>query len=95
MAPSLSYAPHKPFRCSALAEPVHGSAPDLVGAGQANPTGMILSTALLFRHLGWAQEAASIESAVASALRNGAATPDIGGQLRTDEMGLALRSGLA
>ena len=94
MAPSLSYAPHRPFRCAALAEPVHGSAPDLVGTGQANPTGMILSTALLFRHMDWEAEAASIESSVALALRGGAATPDIGGRLRTDEMGLALRSGL-
>lgn len=95
IAPSLSYAPHKPFRCSALAEPVHGSAPDLEGTGQANPTGMILSTALLFRYLEWESEATSIESSVALALRDGAATPDIGGRLKTSEMGLALRSGLS
>ena len=94
LAPSLSYAPHKPFRCSALAEPVHGSAPDLVGKEKANPGGMILSTAMLFRHLGWEEEASAIEDAVALALRGGAATPDLGGQLTTREMGAALRKGL-
>ena len=94
LAPSLSYAPHRPFRCAGLAEPVHGSAPDLVGTGRANPGGMILSTALLFRHLGWASEAEAIEAAVARALQAGAATPDLGGSLDTRRMGEALRAGL-
>ncbi|HTL98075.1 MAG TPA: isocitrate/isopropylmalate family dehydrogenase [Holophagaceae bacterium] len=94
LAPSLSHAPHGPFRCAALAEPVHGSAPDLAGRGQANPGGMILSTALLFRHLGWEAEAAAIEASVAQGLRAGAATPDLGGKLTTQEMGAALRAGL-
>ncbi|HZU53173.1 MAG TPA: isocitrate/isopropylmalate family dehydrogenase [Holophagaceae bacterium] len=95
LAPSLSYAPHKPFRCSALTEPVHGSAPDLAGMGKANPGGMILSAALLFRHLGWEEEAAAIEASVTSALRAGAATADLGGSLTTAEMGAALRANLA
>ena len=95
LAPSLSYAPHRPFRCAALAEPVHGSAPDLVGKGKANPGGAILSTALLFRHLGWEPEAAAIEASVSAALRAGAATPDLGGTLTTAQMGAALRAGLA
>lgn len=94
VAPSLSHAPHRPFRCAALAEPVHGSAPDLTGTGRANPTGMILSTALLFRHFGWEQEASAIEASVAEALRGGVATPDLGGKLTTQEMGRALRAGL-
>jgi homoisocitrate dehydrogenase len=34
----------------ALAEPVHGSAPDIVGTGKANPAAAILSLALLARH---------------------------------------------
>jgi 3-isopropylmalate dehydrogenase len=95
LAPSLSFAPHAPFRCAALAEPVHGSAPDLAGRGLANPAGMILSAALLFRHLGWAEEAGAIEASVAEALRRGAATRDLGGRLGTAEMGAALRAGLA
>ncbi|MBS1765865.1 MAG: isocitrate/isopropylmalate dehydrogenase family protein [Acidobacteria bacterium] len=95
VAPSLSYAPHRPFRCTALAEPVHGSAPDLAGRGIANPTGMILSTALLFRHLGWHEEAERIQASVANALKRGAATPDLGGSLTTSAMGAMLRAGLA
>lgn len=95
MAPSLSYAPHRPWRCAALAEPVHGSAPDLAGCGAANPAGMLLSLAMLFRHFGWEGEAQSLEASVARGLRDGAATPDLGGSLGTREMGQALRAGLA
>jgi isocitrate/isopropylmalate dehydrogenase len=93
-APSLSWAPHRPFRCSALAEPVHGSAPDIAGRGLANPVGMILSTALLFRHLGWETEAQAVELAVAAAMRDGARTRDLEGSLSTAEMGTAIRDQL-
>ena len=93
-APSLSWAPHHPFRCAALAEPVHGSAPDIAGKGVANPVGMILSTALLFRHLGWEEEAAAVESAAAEALQTGAFTRDLGGSLSTAAMGAAIRNRL-
>ncbi len=79
MAPSASWAPHRPFRCHALFEPVHGSAPDIAGKGTANPMGMVLSTGLLFRHLGWSEEAARIHLAVREALRAGKATADLGG----------------
>lgn len=95
VAPSLSWAPHRPFRCAALAEPVHGSAPDLAGRGLANPVGMILSTAMLFRHLGWTPEADGVEAAVASALATGAATQDLGGHLNTQAMGSTIRSHLS
>jgi 3-isopropylmalate dehydrogenase len=95
VAPSLSWAPHRPFRCSALAEPVHGSAPDIAGKGLANPVGMFLSTALLFRHLGWEPEAAAVEGAVAGALQSGAKTRDLGGTLSTASMGKAIRAHLS
>lgn len=94
VAPSLSWAPHGPFRCQVLAEPVHGSAPDLAGRGLANPTGMILSTALLFRHLGWESEARAVEAAVVAAQAEGAATRDLGGNLSTRAMGEAIRARL-
>lgn len=94
VAPSLSWAPHRPFRCTALAEPVHGSAPDIAGRGLANPIGMILSTALLFRHLGWEAEAMAMESAVSGALAADAKTRDLGGTLGTTAMGKAIRARL-
>jgi 3-isopropylmalate dehydrogenase len=94
VAPSLSWAPHRPFRCSALAEPVHGSAPDIAGQERANPTGMILSTALLFRYLAWEAEASDLETAVESALQAGAKTRDLGGSLSTAAMGRTIRERL-
>lgn len=59
-------------------EPIHGSAPDIAGKGIANPTGTILSAAMMFRHsLGLHEEAAVIESAVDAAIRDGARTADL------------------
>ena len=59
-------------------EPIHGSAPDIAGKGIANPTGTILSAAMLLRHsLGLEVEAAAIETAVKSTLEAGARTTDI------------------
>ncbi|MGW4089653.1 3-isopropylmalate dehydrogenase [Nocardia sp. NPDC004750] len=65
-------------------EPVHGSAPDIGGQSKADPTAAILSVALLLNHLGAAEEAARIESAVAKDLesRSGtASTVEIGDRI--------------
>jgi 3-isopropylmalate dehydrogenase len=69
-----------------LYEPVHGSAPDIVGTGKANPLAMILSAALMLRH-GFAREdaAAAVESAVDRALADGLRTADLGGTATTAE----------
>jgi 3-isopropylmalate dehydrogenase len=65
-------------------EPVHGSAPDIVGQGVANPLAMILSAALMLRHgLGREDVAAKVESAVDSALDAGLRTRDLGGEATT------------
>jgi 3-isopropylmalate dehydrogenase len=69
-----------------LFEPVHGSAPDIAGTGQANPLAMILSAAMMLRHgLGLEAQAASVESAVERALADGLRTPDLGGTANTKE----------
>jgi 3-isopropylmalate dehydrogenase len=94
VAPSASWAPHRPFRCAALFEPVHGSAPTLAGKGTANPMGMILSTALMFRHFGWEDEAALVEAAVTQTLTADQATEDLGGRLGTRAVGQAVRNRL-
>ncbi|MDR3031973.1 MAG: 3-isopropylmalate dehydrogenase [Kitasatospora sp.] len=49
-------------------EPVHGSAPDIAGRQQADPTASILSAAMLCEHLGFTAEAAKIEQAAADDL---------------------------
>jgi isocitrate dehydrogenase (NAD+) len=64
----------------AVFEPVHGSAPDIAGQGSANPIAMILSGAMLLRHLGRADEAERVERGVDEVLRRGEVrTPDLGG----------------
>jgi len=45
-------------------EPVHGSAPDIAGQQQADPTAAILSVALLLDHLGLRDEAQRVTRAV-------------------------------
>ncbi len=87
MAPSLSLGER-----FAIAEPVHGAAPDIAGQGIANPLGAILSSALLARHW-WDRPdvADAIEAAVANALASEVLTPDLAapGQptVSTQEMG--------
>jgi 3-isopropylmalate dehydrogenase len=61
-----------------LYEPIHGSAPDIVGRDLANPIGTILSTAMLARwSLGREDVASSIEAAVARTLDAGFRTADL------------------
>jgi 3-isopropylmalate dehydrogenase len=63
-------------------EPVHGSAPDIAGRAEADPTAAILSVAMLLAHLGLDKEAARVDEAVAADLaeRGGArrSTPAVG-----------------
>jgi homoisocitrate dehydrogenase len=65
LAPSLNWGNH-----IALAEPVHGSAPDIAGSGRANPIAAILSIALLLRYH-WQKPALAkrLETAVENFLR--------------------------
>ncbi len=61
-----------------LYEPVHGSAPDIVGQGIANPLATILSAAMMLRYsLGEPKAAATIESAVGKVLDKGLRSADI------------------
>jgi 3-isopropylmalate dehydrogenase len=78
-----------------LYEPIHGSAPDIAGAGIANPCAAILSLAMALRFsLGAPDAADRVEAAVDAALTAGARTRDIGGQLSTADMGTAIRARL-
>jgi 3-isopropylmalate dehydrogenase len=60
-------------------EPVHGSAPDIVGTGTANPTAAILSAALMLDFLGEGGAADRIRSACAQPLQG--STTEIGDQI--------------
>lgn len=79
-------------------EPIHGSAPDIAGAGKANPIAMILSAAMMLRlSFKLPDEADAIESAVRAALAAGLRTPDIAGEgavASTHTMGAAIAGAL-
>jgi isocitrate dehydrogenase (NAD+) len=75
----------------AVFEPVHGSAPDIAGQGLANPIAMILSGAMLLRHIGELAAADNLEWAVDKVLEDGKVrTPDLGGTSSTMEVGEAI-----
>ena len=79
----------------AVFEPVHGSAPDIAGLGVANPLAMILSAAMMLRHLSEDARGARIEAAVSGVLEDGRVlTPDMGGRARTDEVAAAVAARL-
>ncbi len=56
---------------AAVFEPIHGSAPSHAGKNEANPVAMILSGALMLRHLGEIDAAESVEGAVAAVIAEG------------------------
>ncbi|WP_022961246.1 isocitrate/isopropylmalate dehydrogenase family protein [Halopseudomonas pelagia] len=65
LAPSLNWG-----QGIALAEPVHGSAPDIAGSGRANPLAAVLSAGLLLRyHWQRIEQADQLDQAVASLLQ--------------------------
>ena len=82
-------------------EPVHGSAPDIVGRDVANPLGAIASAAMLLRHTARLEhEAQDVESAVRGVLEAGYRTADLrGGRgsriVGTAEMGALVSDAVA
>ena len=79
----------------AVFEPVHGSAPDIAGRGVANPVAMILSGAMLLRHLGERARADAVEAAVDRVLAEAEVrTRDLGGTASTDEVAAAVAGAL-
>ena len=76
---------------AAVFEPVHGSAPKYAGLNKANPTALILSGALMLRHLGELAAADAVESAVRQIIAEGTTvTYDLGGSAGTREFGEAV-----
>jgi 3-isopropylmalate dehydrogenase len=78
-----------------LFEPVHGSAPDIAGTGNANPLAMLASVAMMLRHgFSLEAEASALESAIDRALEGGLRTPDLGGEATTEDAVQAVLSNL-
>jgi isocitrate dehydrogenase len=66
----------------AFFEATHGTAPELAGKDQANPTSFLLSGVLLLEHLGWNEAAERIRLGLESVLARKTVTPDLAGQMQ-------------
>ncbi len=76
---------------AAVFEPVHGSAPKYAGRDVANPTALILSGALMLRHLGETTSAERVERAVREVIAEGRTLPrDLGGEAGTRQFAAAV-----
>lgn len=73
LAPSASLGAERP----GLFEPVHGSAPEIAGRGEANPLATFLSVAMMLRELGGEERAVAVERAVGTVLAKQFRTRDM------------------
>jgi isocitrate dehydrogenase (NAD+) len=68
----------------AMFEAVHGTAPDIAGKGIANPTGLMLSAAMLLDHVDQRAAADRLRTGIAAALAHAETrTGDLGGKAST------------
>ncbi len=80
LSPSACYGEHY-----AYFEPVHGSAPDLVGKGIINPTAMLLTGAMLLTYLGHEEQAQHLRNALVRVYQEGKILPlDQNGEAGTE-----------
>lgn len=70
----------------AIGEPVHGSAPDIVGQNKANPIATLRSVGVMLEFMDLEQAAAKIYAAVDATLAARIVTPDLGGKNTTTEV---------
>ncbi|KAK3226531.1 hypothetical protein Dsin_006393 [Dipteronia sinensis] len=75
----------------ALAEAVHGSAPDIAGKNMANPTALLLSAVTMLRHLELHDKADRIQDAILKTIAEGKyRTADLGGSSTTTDFTKAI-----
>jgi isocitrate dehydrogenase (NAD+) len=81
---------------AAVFEAVHGSAPKYAGQNKANPTALMLSGALLLRHIGERTAAERVEGAIRAVIGEGrTVTYDLGGSAGTSDFADAVVARLA
>ncbi len=79
----------------AMFEAVHGTAPDIAGKGLANPTALLMSSALLLDHLAERTAAERIQNALEKVYREAKhTTQDVGGKAGTEEFADAVIAAL-
>lgn len=71
---------------AAVFEPVHGSAPALVGTAKANPMATFLAAAMMLDYLNESESAERLRNAVNDCIARGETTPDLGGSLTTGQV---------
>ena len=87
LAPGATFNPEDRSN-PGLFDPVHGSAPDIMGKGLANPVAAILTAKLMLDYLGEGEAASLLHRAVAQNLaEKKIRTVDLGGRSRTHEVG--------
>jgi len=85
IAPGANINPTRRF--PSMFEPIHGSAPDIMGKGIANPIGAIWAGALMLDHLGRRDVHDRMLGAIERVVASGKIrTPDLGGKATTKEM---------
>lgn len=67
-------------------EPVHGSAPDIIGKGIANPIGQIWTAKMMLDHHGETELGGHLLDSIEEVTSRGIRTPDIGGTSSTTEV---------
>ncbi len=84
MAPAANINPTKQY--PSMFEPVHGSAPTIVGKHLANPVGQILTAKMMVDFLGFPEIGSLISESVSATLSQEIKTPDLGGHATTDQV---------
>lgn len=71
---------------TAVFEPVHGSAPNLVGTSKANPVATFLAAAMMLEYLEENESAERLRNAVNQCIAAGESAPDLDGCLTTSQV---------
>ncbi len=80
---------------AAIFEAVHGSAPDIAGQGIANPTALLLASAMMLDHVDECQKATRLREAIQTTISEGTSlTGDLGGKAGTDQYAKAVIANL-
>jgi tartrate dehydrogenase/decarboxylase/D-malate dehydrogenase len=91
IAPGANINPERTY--PSMFEPIHGSAPDIMGKGIANPIGAIWAGAMMLDHLGLRTGHDRILGAIERVVASGKnRTPDLGGSATTEQLASAVCS---